>query len=280
MNHSHGQDARVTGKQMSVAPYMAVMSARFRALLQYRAAAVAGVATQLFFGFVRVQIFDAFYQSSRAPQPMTHDQVITYIWLGQALLLLVMFYVDPEIAAMIRSGAVASELVRPVDLYGFWFARCFVARAAPTLMRCVPIFLIAGLFLRLRAPASAGAGTLFVVSTLLGLVLASAMVTLITTTLLWTISGEGVSRLAPPLIFMLSGLVIPLPMFPDWMQGMIRALPFRALVDTPFRIYVGHLIGAELVVSLVHQVFWTAAFIMLGRWVLARVMHRVVIQGG
>jgi ABC-2 type transport system permease protein len=265
---------------MMLAPYLAVMSARFRALLQYRAAAIAGVGTQLFFGFVRVQIFDAFYRSTNSPQPMTHDQVITYIWLGQALLLLVMFHVEPEIAAMIRSGAVASELVRPVDLYGLWFARCFASRAAPTLMRCVPIFVVAGMFLRLRAPASAGAGGMFVLSAVLGLVLAAAMVTLITTTLLWTISGEGVTRLAPPMIFLFSGLVIPLPMFPDGLQSTIAALPFRGLVDTPFRIYVGHLTGRELVISLFHQMFWAAAMIGLGRWMLSRLLQRVVIQGG
>ena len=68
--------------------YLAILSSRFLALLQYRAAAVAGVCTQLFFGLVRVMIFDGFYRSSSGPQPMTYDQVVTYIWLGQAMLAL------------------------------------------------------------------------------------------------------------------------------------------------------------------------------------------------
>ena len=33
-------------------PYRAILSARFRMLLQYRAAALAGLWTQIFFGFV------------------------------------------------------------------------------------------------------------------------------------------------------------------------------------------------------------------------------------
>lgn len=41
-------------------PYLAILSARFRTLLQYRAAAAAGFGTQLFWGLIRMMIFEAF----------------------------------------------------------------------------------------------------------------------------------------------------------------------------------------------------------------------------
>ena len=65
-------------------PYRAVLSARFRMLLQYRARAIAGFGTQLFWGFVRIMVFDAFYGSYAGAKPMELTVVITYIWLGQA----------------------------------------------------------------------------------------------------------------------------------------------------------------------------------------------------
>ncbi len=43
-------------------PYLAVFSARIRMLLQYRAAAMAGMATQIFWGWIRVMIFAAFHR--------------------------------------------------------------------------------------------------------------------------------------------------------------------------------------------------------------------------
>ena len=52
-------------------PYSAIVSARFRMLLQYRAAAVAGLWTQVFFGFVLLMIYEAFYGSTAVPPPMT-----------------------------------------------------------------------------------------------------------------------------------------------------------------------------------------------------------------
>jgi len=86
-------------------------------------AALAGIGTQLFFGVVRMMIFDAFYRSSSALQPLTREQVITYIWLGQAMLLLTMLAADTDVAAMIRTGNVAYEMTRPIDLYSLWFTR-------------------------------------------------------------------------------------------------------------------------------------------------------------
>ena len=69
-------------------PYWAIFSARCRVLLQYRAAAFAGFATQLFWGLMRVMIFTAFYHSTSEVQPMSLRETIIYIWLGQAMFVL------------------------------------------------------------------------------------------------------------------------------------------------------------------------------------------------
>ena len=66
--------------------YRAILSARFRTLLQYRVAAIAGIGTQIFWGLILVMVLEAFYRSTTAPQPMTIEEVRTYVWLGQAFL--------------------------------------------------------------------------------------------------------------------------------------------------------------------------------------------------
>jgi ABC-2 type transport system permease protein len=248
-------------------------------MIQYRAAALAGIITQIFFGFVRVMIFDGFYSSSSVPQPMSYPQVVTYIWLSQAMLLLIMLYVDADVAGMIRDGTVAYELARPIDLYGAWYARAVSGQGARLLLRCVPILVLSS-FLGLLAPVSLAAAALFVVSIVLALLLAGSIITLMTISLLWTISGEGVSRLGPPLIFFFSGIVIPLPLFPAWSQPIMNALPFRGLIDVPFRIYMGNLSLSQGLVALVQQATWICVFVLAGRWLLSRGLKRLVVQGG
>lgn len=261
-------------------PYWAVVQARFRMLLQYRAAALAGLATQLFFGLVRVMLFDAFYRSSTAPQPMSYPETVTYLWLIQALLLLLPWSLDFEVRSMIRSGTVAYELARPTDLYWFWFSRSLAMRTAPIILRATPMFVIAGLFLGLQPPASPQAALAALAAILGAVLLGCAITTLTTISLLWTIAGDGAARLLGTASTILSGAIIPLPFFPDWAQTALNFLPFRGLMDTPFRLYIGHLPPQEAIPAIAHQLAWTCALILMGRAILGRGLRRLTVQGG
>jgi ABC-2 type transport system permease protein len=260
--------------------YWAVISARFRMLLQYRAAAVAGFFTQLVFGLIRIMVLAAFYAVSTGPQPMTYTDVVAYVWLGQAMLGMLPWNYDREVAQMMRTGSVAYELLRPMDLYSFWFSRAVAMRTAPTLLRSVPMLIVAGLFLGLQAPPSGGAAAAWAAATFGALVLGCAITVLMTVSMLWTISGQGLFYLTATAASIFSGMVVPLPLFPDWAQPVLNFLPFRGLCDVPFRLYSGNIPAADVVPFLAHQLAWTVALVALGRWLLGRGLRRLVVQGG
>jgi ABC-2 type transport system permease protein len=271
-----------------MSPYLAILSARFRMMLQYRAAAIAGIWTQIFFGLVLIMIYEAFYRSSDAPRPMTFTQIAGYVWLGQALFAMLPWNADGDVRAMVRSGAVAYELCRPIDLYNLWYVRALAWRTAPTLLRAAPLLVFATLVLpmlglgewRLTAPPTFLAALSFVAAIIGALALGCAITALINISLMWTLSGEGVIVIIATAVSFLSGMIIPLPLFPDWAQPILRNLPFAGLVDFPFRVYTGNIAAGEIVGVLARQILWTAALIVLGRRLLARGMRRVVIQGG
>ena len=75
-------------------------------------------------------ILAAFLRNGVSESPMTMEEVVTYIWLSQALILFLPWRGDPEIQELIRSGNVAYELVKPIDLYGLWFARSVAMRTS------------------------------------------------------------------------------------------------------------------------------------------------------
>ncbi|MEQ8859830.1 MAG: hypothetical protein RIC56_14395 [Pseudomonadales bacterium] len=269
-------------------PYAAIVAARFQMLLQYRAAAFAGFVTQLFWGAIKVMVFVAFFESTSSAQPMTLPQVLVYIWLGQALLALLPWNVDPEIAGHVRSGAVAYELLRPLHIYGFWFARTLAFRAAPTMLRMVPMLLFAYLGLPLLGlgawalplPAGGGAAALFCVSLFATLVLSTAITMVLHIALMWTISGEGFNRLMPGIVPLFAGLVVPLPLFPDWLQPLLFWQPFKGLADVPFRIYSGHIAAPQALLEILLQAGWCLVIVGFGMWLLGRAGQRLVVQGG
>ena len=233
--------------------YWAVVSARFRELLQYRAAAVAGMTTQVFWGLIRVMIFEAFYRSSDAAQPMEIGEVATYVWLGQAFLALLPWNLDLNLRAQIRSGGVGYELLRPVDLYGYWFSRSLAWRSAPTLLRAPLLIAFALILMGMDAPPSWTSAFAFVISMAGAVLLSAALSTLFNITMLWTISADGMLGLAPALVTILSGMIVPIPLYPDWAQTALNILPFRGLVDVPSvctwatsRRRTAHAIGAPI----------------------------------
>ena len=251
--------------------------------LQYRAAAMAGLFTQFFFGLVRVMVFQAFYASSTMVQPLTLEQAVTYTWITQATFRMQPYNADIEIIEMIRSGNVAYELCRPLSLYFFWYCRLISFRLVPALLAGVPMMIISYLLpadYGMSLPASPAAGIVWLISTFFALLLGCAISNLISISALWTISGAGMQRIFPVIGMVLSGLYVPLAFFPDSLQTLLRLLPFSGLVDTPVRFYIGLIPASELLSLGSLQLFWTLVLIFIGVKLLEMGTKRVVIQGG
>ena len=271
-----------------VRPYLAIFTARFLMMLQYRAAAVAGIVTQFWFGAIMIMALSAFYAGGHGAAAMTLAEAITYIWLGQAFLGLLPWNVDPEIVLLMRTGNVAYERLRPVNTYLYWLVRAMAWRTAATLLRSIPLLIVTSVLFELvglgdwslRPPASFAALALFMLSLVVVVFLSSAITTLLNISVIWTISDQGINIFTNSLVIILSGMVIPLPLFPDWLHAVLFVQPLAGLVDIPYRIYFANLSGAEALGSIALQIFWTAALIGLGHLLMARTMRRVQIQGG
>lgn len=264
-------------------PYWALFRARARTLLQYRVAALAGIATQWVFGFVMISVLIAFYQGASGAQPMTLAQSITYTWLGQAMLGTLPWNVDREMHESIRSGGVAYDLVRPISLYAYWFARAFAQKTAPTLLKSIPMFLIATFLL----PAQYAMqwpplpGLLAWLAAVGGaLLLSCSIYLLMQASLFWTVSGDGITRILPSFVMLLSGMIIPLPLMPDWIQTFLTYQPFAGVSGMPAMLFCGVLPPSAVLQTVGLQLLWTLVFVLLGRLMLRRGLIKLDVAGG
>ncbi len=177
------------------------------------------------------------------------------------------------------AAAVVYELLRPLDMYAFWYSRMLAVKLAPAILRAIPILVLAGVAGWIEWPAWPVI-VAWLASMIAAALLGCALATAVAVSTFWTLSGQGVLQLTSAFGLLLSGLVIPLPLFPVWLQPFLQALPFRGLVDIPFRIFTGNLPLTELPSLLTHQLAWTVALILAGRYVTFRALRRVVVQGG
>ena len=117
-------------------------------------------------------------------------------------------------------------------------------------------------------------------SLVLVIVLSNAVSTLGDVLTVATLSDRGVSTVIGPLVIVFSGSLIPLPLFPEWLQPALRLQPFAGLLDTPLRIYSGHLTASAALEGLARQAVWIVLLVALGRLLMSRVMARLQTQGG
>ena len=264
--------------------YASVFRIRFINSLQYRAAALGGIATQYAWGFMYILMFRAFQNANPAAYPMEFSQTVSYIWMQQAFLALYMLWFwENEIAASVIEGSIAYELIRPVGLYSKWYCQAAANRLARAFLRCAPILVVAFLVpapYRMALPANAGRFFLFLLSTALSLGVVVAFSMLMYISLFYTLSPMGVRMIAAVLSDFLAGGIIPLPFFPDRLRAVVELLPFAAMQNMPLRIYSGHIAGADALRGIAFQVFWLVALWAAGQAAMGRALKRVVVQGG
>ncbi len=264
--------------------YLTFFRLRFIGELQYRVAALAGLATQFAWGFLYILLYSAFYRASPDSFPMEFSQLSSYVWLQQAFLAMFMsWYYDSELLGMISGGTIAYELVRPLDIYILWFTRTVASRCARALLRCGPILIVAFLLpspYGMTLPPDILHAVMFVLTMLLGMLVVTAFSMLVYCSCFYTVDPQGVRIAMQSLADFLSGGEIPLPFLPDTLRRIIELTPFGVMQNLPYRIYSGNIAGAELWSLVLMQVFWLVTLTFVGWIWMQKALKRVVVQGG
>jgi ABC-2 type transport system permease protein len=265
-------------------PYLAYFKMILIARLQYRAAAWSGALAQLFWGFMQLMIYRAFYESSTMPLPMLWEQVACYVWVRQAFFILVNeVYTNDDITKKVTDGGISYELCRPMDVYFTWYSRLAAGRISAAILRC-PIVLVVTLLLPgwigLPLPASLPSLLLFIVSILLGMLLLNTFLMFVYIVTIRTLSLRGPRTLILLTTGFLMGAEIPLPFMPDRLQQILSHLPFRYIQDLPLRLYSGNIAVSEALPLIVMQASWVIALVAIGKLAMYRQMRYVVAQGG
>ena len=262
--------------------FIATLKMETKRTFQYRASAISGVVTHIFFGFLYLSLFTAFL--SQGQDSFTQEQMSTYIWLQQAFLLVFHHYdsCKREITEKIINGDVAYQLLRPADLYNYWYTLNFSKPVGQFLLRSMPIIIFS-----LCLPVGVGLGLptipnflMFIVSVMIGFLLVIAIKTFAHVIVMYTMSGQGVFSFLVAVGSFFSGHLLPIPMMPDVVQKIMNFFPFRYISDLPFRIYLGDISGTDMWFQIGIQIIWCALFIMLGKIMLKAKLKKFVVQGG
>ena len=254
----------------------------YRRYAAYPGATAAGLFTNIFFGLLISSILLAVYDQRDEVGGYDVSDALAYVWLAQGMLAVVASFGPSwsELALRVRSGDVATDLYRPVDLQRALFAQDVGRAAYQALWRALPQFVLGALLYEITAPADPLRWLAFGLSVCIAIVVSFAIRFIVNLTAFWLLDYRGPQVLALAVTHLLSGMIIPLSFFPEPFGDIARALPFAAMLQAPIDIYVDEPLGGSTLGVLLLQAFWAATLILAGRVVLAAGTRKLVVQGG
>ncbi|WP_330242204.1 ABC transporter permease [Streptomyces sp. NBC_00525] len=263
--------------------YAVVAAGGFRRYATYRIETAAGVFTNTVFGFILAYTYRALWDERPHLGGYDMPQALTFVWLGQALLMTCVMMgggFEDELIERIRTGDIAVDLYRPVDLQLWWLAQDLGRAAFHLLGRGIVPMVFGALAFDLALPGSPGPWLAFLVAVALGVVVSFAIRYLVALSAFWLMDGAGAAQIAFLAGLFFTGMLLPLSLFPGLLGEVARVLPWSALLQLPADVFLGKHTGWGLVRVYAFQASWAAVLLLLGRLVQSAATRRVVVQGG
>ena len=252
----------------------------FRRHLTYRAATLAGIVTNLFFGLVRAAVLVALYGDRQVVEGLDVQAVVTYTGLTQAVIVYLSIFGWYDLMNAVHQGDVAADLLKPLRLFTFWLAQDFGRALVGLVLRGMTIMLVYALIFDITYPRTFVQWGALLVALTLSWLLSFAYRFLVNLSAFWSPDARGIGRFAFIVVMFFSGFLMPLRFFPDWVQRVAYLTPFPHMLNTVVEVYLGVVTGPALLGALLAQALWAVALVALCQVVLAFATKRLVILGG
>ena len=264
---------------VSLAKYLAVFRINLLQQLAYSGEALARSVSMALFMVVFTALWGTAYAVSGRSElaGFTLSAIIWYLAMTESLMLArARIYLD--IGESVKSGDVAYALNKPYSYPLFQWANA----VGVSLVRYIINFFVgvAVVLFLTRGIEGSPAGLIgFAVLGLLALILDAGIS--VTIGLLAFVMEEvrPVDWIYQKLVFTVGGMFIPLDIFPDWLQTVSSALPFKYLVYAPARTFVRFEASffAEALAGVVIYILLVFILMML---LYARGTKRLAVNGG
>ncbi|WP_193104145.1 ABC-2 family transporter protein [Brachybacterium sp. FME24] len=261
--------------------YWSIASASFRQYSTYRMATAAGIFTNTIFGFIRASImFAAITTAGGELSGYTVAQAATYVWLGQALLAPIEAFGTREVSQRVHQGDVAIDLLRPTSFLGLYYAQKLGRSSFLLLGRGIPPLLVGAIVTGLALPENPVSYLLGAVSLLLAITVAFLADMMVNLAAFWLLETRGLTIVYNALMNLLSGFLIPILWFPDWLLTIARATPFPSMIQTPIDTLSGRVPPLEALPLLGTQLAWLGVLALAAQLMLRVGVRSVEVQGG
>ncbi len=260
---------------------MRLVAAGFRRGTAYPLAALGGLVANATFGLLKVGILFATVDAAGGSVGgYDVGAMSAYVWLSQGLLGSVNLFGRTDVGERIKSGDIAVDFVRPLDVQAASIALEVGSRLFALLPRGLPSVVIGALVVGMAMPMTPLPYVLGALSVLLGITLSCTTVYLVAVSRFWLVEGRGLEILYMVASGFLAGLFVPVPLFPGWLRAVAAATPFPSMLQHPVDVLSGRVDLAASVGLVGVQLGWLALTVVTGALLTRAGRTKLEVQGG
>lgn len=242
---------------------------------------LAGVFTNSVFGLIRAGILlAAVHAAGGNLGGYTALQAATYVWFGQALLAPMEAFGSAWLSDRVKSGEVAIDLLRPMNLLVWGFGARLGRSGFTLLARGIPPMLIGLLVTGLSLPPSIWSYLLGGLSIGLGITVSYLWDVVLNLMAFSLVEIRGLQTLSMTVVNFFGGFMVPLSWLPPALFTVAYWSPFPAIFQTPLDVVCGRATGHHALALVGLQLLWIPVLALAGAALYRRGVRRLEVQGG
>lgn len=237
--------------------YLAVMSAAFKRTLEYRLNMLVVNLQSVFTLFILFYFWKAVFSYKSILGGYTFEEMVTFYFLIRVTQNRTSPFEANSFANDIKSGAITSSLLKPVNLIWYRvFFKAVVGNMWSVGNLVAILFFSQFLYSALVLPKNIVTFLIYIVVLLLNGILSLLINIIIGSLGFWITEVTHLKTITYQVVSILSGALIPLTFFPDSFRKVTNILPFKYLVQFPVDIYLGKLTNSELITNFILMSLW------------------------
>jgi len=209
-----------------------------RSELAYSAANVSRIIFMTTVLYVFMRLWSVVYEGAGEERlaGLTQTQMLWYLVATESIVLAMprLWY---EVDQDVRTGALAVQLVRPLSYAATHFGRSMGERLVRFAMNLTMGSIVATLFAGPLEFSVTGIA-MFLLVLPMAFVIDFFGALLVGLCAFWLEGTQGIALIYSRVMMLLGGLMVPLELYPDAVQPVLRALPFAAILHAPGRMLV------------------------------------------
>ncbi|WP_144939102.1 ABC-2 family transporter protein [Paenibacillus sp. 32O-W] len=208
------------------------------------------------------------------------EQMITYGIIGMVLPYFLEGGIKNYIADKVQKGEIETDLIRPIDFQMHMIFRSLSTIIVNLVIFILPLMIISLLIFEVTFPRSITDIALLLFSIFFAYTISFSIEFLMGILSFITLSIQHFNWAYYTLITFLSGQMVPLWFFPDYIRVVSELLPFRCMYEIPLAIFIGKFTAWEAIQALSFQFCWGVILVSVSRYTWLKVYKRLAVQGG